>query len=202
MTTATAHPTSSYHEATAHAFAERIGTVLDAGCGRGLAWIALAERFPNSRFVGYDLCKNSIAYATDCANNAGLSNIRFELRDLTGYAERNAFDFIASFDAVHDQKDPESLIRALYGALRPGGVYRMQDIGGSARLEENLEFPMAPLLYAISCVHCTPASLGQGGAGLGRMWGWETAQHRPGLCSAPSDDPPPTPPQEERGNAR
>jgi hypothetical protein len=35
---------------------------------------------------------------------------------------------------------------------------------------------MASFLYAISCVHCTPVSLGQGGEGLGTMWGWETAE--------------------------
>jgi uncharacterized membrane protein YadS len=35
---------------------------------------------------------------------------------------------------------------------------------------------MASLLYAISCMHCTPVSLGQSGAGLGTMWGWETAE--------------------------
>lgn len=52
----------------------------------------------------------------------------------------------------------------------------MQDIGGSARLENNLDFAMAPLLYAISCAHCTPVSLGQRGAGLGTRWGWETAR--------------------------
>jgi hypothetical protein len=52
----------------------------------------------------------------------------------------------------------------------------MQDIGGSARLENNLHFPMASLLYAVSCLHCTPVSLGQGGLGLGTMWGWETAE--------------------------
>lgn len=46
----------------------------------------------------------------------------------------------------------------------------------AARLENNREFALAPFLYAISCVHCTPASLGQGGAGLGTMWGRETAQ--------------------------
>lgn len=75
-----------------------------------------------------------------------------------------------------DQKDPQGLLRSLHRALRAGGVYLMQDIGGSAHLENNLGFPMASLLYAISCVHCTPISLGQGGAGLGTMWGWETAQ--------------------------
>jgi len=52
----------------------------------------------------------------------------------------------------------------------------MQDIGDFARLENNLDFLVASLLYAVSCMHCTPVSLGQGGAGLGTMWGWETAQ--------------------------
>jgi hypothetical protein len=52
----------------------------------------------------------------------------------------------------------------------------MQDIGGSAHLENNMDFPMASMLYAISCTHCMPVSIGQGGEGLGTMWGHETAQ--------------------------
>jgi SAM-dependent methyltransferase len=123
-----------------------------------------------------DLCEDAISYARFTARNAGLSNVAFEVRDLTGYREPDRFDLITSFDAVHDQKDPEGLIRGLRGSLRPGGIYLMQDIGGSARLENNLDFPMASLLYAVSCLHCTPVSLGQGGAGLGTMWGWETAE--------------------------
>jgi 2-polyprenyl-3-methyl-5-hydroxy-6-metoxy-1,4-benzoquinol methylase len=150
--------------------------VMDAGCGQGSALIALAGRYPNSRFTGYDLCEEAIGHAAEVARRAGLVNLSFEARDLTGYDERARFDFITSFDAVHDQKDPAGLIRGLHGALKPGGVYLMQDIGGSARLENNLDFPMASFLYAISCAHCTPVSLGQGGEGLGTMWGWETAE--------------------------
>ena len=149
--------------------------VLDAGCGRGRALIALARRYPSSRFTGYDLCADAIEHARLAAGRAALPNVTFETRDLTGYAEPGRFDFITSFDAVHDQKDPEGLIRGLKASLAPGGVYLMQDIGGSAQLENNMDFPMAPLLYAISCAHCTPVSIGQGGAGLGTMWGWETA---------------------------
>jgi 2-polyprenyl-3-methyl-5-hydroxy-6-metoxy-1,4-benzoquinol methylase len=141
--------------------------VLDAGCGRGSALIAMAARFPNSRFTGYDLCPDAIEHARGEACAAGLGNLAFVARDLSHYDEAGRFDLVTSFDAVHDQKDPQALIDALYHALRPQGVYLMQDIGGSARLENNLEFPMAALLYAISCVHCTPVSLGQGGAGLG-----------------------------------
>jgi SAM-dependent methyltransferase len=150
--------------------------VLDAGCGRGLALIELARAFPQGRFVGMDLCQDAIDYARLAARNAGLGNVTFEVRDLTGYCEPNRFDLITSFDAVHDQKDPAALVRGIKGSLKPGGIYLMQDIGGSARLENNLDFPMASLLYAVSCLHCTPVSLGQGGAGLGTMWGWETAE--------------------------
>jgi 2-polyprenyl-3-methyl-5-hydroxy-6-metoxy-1,4-benzoquinol methylase len=149
--------------------------VLDAGCGSGSALRALAARYPRSRFAGYDLCADAIGLAASAAGNAGLRNVRFEARDLSELAETASYDLITSFDAVHDLPDPQDLLRRLARALRPGGTYLMQDIGGSARLENNRDFAMAPLLYAISCVHCTPVSLGQGGAGLGTMWGWETA---------------------------
>jgi SAM-dependent methyltransferase len=98
------------------------------------------------------------------------------VRDLTHLDDAGAFGLVTSFDAVHDQKDPAQLLAAIRRALRPGGVHLMQDIGGSARLENHLDFTFAPFLYAISCVHCTPVSLAQGGEGLGTMWGWETAE--------------------------
>jgi 2-polyprenyl-3-methyl-5-hydroxy-6-metoxy-1,4-benzoquinol methylase len=150
--------------------------VLDAGCGQGRALIAMAERFKNSRFAGYDLCGDALEDASRTVTAAGLTNVRFATRDLTEWSEEACYDCITTFDAVHDQKDPQDFLRRLHRALRPGGVYLMQDIGGSARLENNIEFPMASFLYAISCAHCTPISLGQGGAGLGTMWGWETAE--------------------------
>lgn len=150
--------------------------VLDAGCGRGRALLTLAEHYPNSRFTGYDLCADAIEWATGEAARRGLTNIRFRTKDMTGFDESARYDLVTSFDAVHDQKDPGALIAGLHQALRPGGTYLMQDIGGSARLENNRDFPMAALLYTISCLHCTPVSLGQGGKGLGTMWGWETAK--------------------------
>jgi len=150
--------------------------VLDAGCGRGRALLALARRFPESRFVGYDLCPDAIAHAQENAREAGADNVHYDVRDLTGYREPSRWDLVFSFDAVHDQKVPQDLINGIAASLRPSGIYVMQDIGGSAHLEQNMEFPMAAMLYAISCAHCTPISIGQGGQGLGTMWGWETAE--------------------------
>ncbi|HSM42351.1 MAG TPA: class I SAM-dependent methyltransferase [Afifellaceae bacterium] len=150
--------------------------VLDAGCGSGKALIAMAKRYPASRFTGYDLSGEAIASASKSAEAQGLTNVTFTVRDLTGFSEPESYDFITSFDAIHDQKDPQGLVSGIYRSLRPGGVYLVQDIGGSAKLENNLDFPFAAFLYTASTMHCTPVSIAQGGAGLGTMWGWDTAE--------------------------
>ena len=150
--------------------------VLDAGCGSGRALVAMAARYPRSRFIGYDLETDVIEKATASADEAGLTNIRFETRDLTGFDEFERYDLVTSFDAIHDQMNPQGVLQRLWIALRPGGLHLMQDVGGSADLDNNRDFPLAAFLYTVSCVHCMPVSLGQGGAGLGTMWGWETAE--------------------------
>ena len=150
--------------------------VLDAGCGAGRALVALAERFPNSRFNGYDLCADAIAMAKNTAVRSDLENVDFQVVDLAAWETTQVFDLITSFDAVHDTKDPQQLLARIHAALRPNGIHLMQDIGGSAHLENNMDFPFAAFLYTISTIHCTPVSLAQNGAGLGTMWGWETAE--------------------------
>jgi SAM-dependent methyltransferase len=158
--------------------ADRLGyglRVADVGCGRGLALLALAERFPASEFVGYDLCAGPIRSAAADAAARGLANLRFEQRDLATDPLAGGFDLVTAFDAVHDQRDPARLLRTVHEALAPGGVFLMQDIAGCSELHGNLDHPVAPLLYAISATHCTPVSLAQGGPGLGTLWGEELA---------------------------
>ncbi len=150
--------------------------VLDAGCGSGRALLAMAERYPQSRFTGYDLSAEAIDTAKAAGRQAGLDNLHVAVRDLSHFDEEEGYDLVTSFDAVHDQRDPANLIRRLHRALRPGSLYLMQDVAGSARLENNRDFPMAAYLYTVSTFHCMPVSLGQGGQGLGTMWGWETAE--------------------------
>jgi hypothetical protein len=45
------------------------------------------------------------------------------MRDLTYLDKRDAFDLVASFDDVHDQKNPARLLVAIRRALRPGDVH-------------------------------------------------------------------------------
>ncbi len=147
--------------------------VLDVGCGRGRAMIALAKTYPNSRFAGYDFSDEGITDARLEAEAQELKNIRFEIRDAAAIGETATYDLITSFDAIHDQANPAGMLSSIESALKPEGVYLIQDITGSSHLEKNLDLPVAPYLYTISYMHCMTVSLAYGGEGLGAMWGEE-----------------------------
>ncbi len=149
---------------------------VDVGCGGGLALLRMAKAFPRSRFLGIDLCAEAFARTQARVASEGIENLCFEARDLSGVKSLGEFDLVMAFDAVHDQADPQGLLAMVRRSIRAGGMFLMQDIGGSRYLEKNLEDPFAPLLYTISLMHCTPISIGQGGPGLGAMWGVETAR--------------------------
>ena len=155
---------------------ERGIDVADVACGAGRALLRMAKAFPNSTFLGVDLCAEAFAETQVEAARMGLANLTFEVRDLGKEQTLGQYDLITGFDAVHDQKDPLRLLSMVRESLKPGSVFLMQDIGGSRYLEKNLDNPFAPLLYTISLMHCTPISIGQGGPGLGAMWGVETAE--------------------------
>ena len=145
--------------------------VLDVGCGHGRAINLMAQAYPASRFLGVDVAAPSIDGARAEAASRGLRNARFEVRDAAALGERESFDFITTFDAIHDQVDPAAVLRGIYAALRPGGTYLCVDIGGSGDLVTDMDHPLAPFLYTVSLMHCMTVSLANGGAGLGTMWG-------------------------------
>lgn len=152
--------------------------VLDVGCGRGHAITRLAALYPKSRFTGVDLSADAIEFARTTAANRGLKNVCFEIRDVTDFDQTAAtewFDFITTFDAIHDQARPLTVLKGIYKALKTNGIYLMQDIHGSSEVQNNMDHPVAPLLYTISTMHCMTVSLAQGGEGLGTMWGREKA---------------------------
>ena len=150
--------------------------VADIGCGSGHAVNLMAQAFPNSRFVGYDFSEDGTSAGRDEAQSLGLTNARFEARDVTRLEAREEFDLITAFDAIHDQAQPAQVLAGIAEALRPDGVFLMVDIGASSHLHENMEFPLAPFIYTVSCMHCMTVSLALDGAGLGAMWGEQKAR--------------------------
>jgi SAM-dependent methyltransferase len=149
--------------------------VLDVGCGSGRALNHLARAFPASRFTGCDVSGEAIAAARAESELQGLRNVRFEVRDAAELGRRAEFDVVTAFDAIHDQARPAEVLSAVARALRPGGVFLMQEIAGTSRLEDDARHPLGAFLYTVSCLHCMTVSLAVGGAGLGAMWGTETA---------------------------
>ena len=150
--------------------------VADVGCGSGHAVNLMAEAFPRSRFTGFDFSAAGITAARLEAERRRLANARFEQRDAARLGEIGRFDFITSFDAVHDQARPDLMLAGIADALRPGGIYLCVDTSASSNVAENLDHPLGTFLYTVSCMHCMTVSLADGGMGLGTMWGEQTAR--------------------------
>ncbi|MBE9227174.1 methyltransferase domain-containing protein [Phormidium sp. LEGE 05292] len=154
---------------------ERGINVLDVGCGSGRAMNKLAKTYPNSRFWGYDISAEAIANASAEAQQKGLTNVRFQIKDVATFDESDRYHLITTFDAIHDQARPDLVLQNIQKALRPDGVYLMQDIHAATEVSDNLDHPVAPFLYTISCMHCMTVSLADGGMGLGTVWGQQKA---------------------------
>ena len=150
--------------------------VADVGCGSGHAINLMAEAFPRSRFVGFDISDTGLAAATAEASRKALTNVRFEKRDAARLGETARYDLITTFDSVHDQAGPDLVLAGIAQALRPAGVYLCVDIAASSKLSDNLDHPLGPFLYTISCMHCMTVSLAEDGMGLGTMWGEQKAR--------------------------
>jgi hypothetical protein len=67
-------------------------------------------------------------------------------------------------------------LKEIANALHPEGTFLMQDIAASSYVHKNIDHPVGPLLYTLSCMHCMTVSLALNGAGLGAMWGEEKAR--------------------------
>jgi SAM-dependent methyltransferase len=147
---------------------ERGIRVADVGCGRGRALIKLAQTFPESRYIGYDLYGPNVDRATANAKAVGVEDrVTFRQGDVAeGLPER--YDLITTFDVVHDAVDPLALVRAIRQALAPDGTYLCLEINCQDHLEQNAG-PLGALFYSCSVLLCMTLSLAEGGAGLGTM---------------------------------
>lgn len=148
------------------------GRALDVGCGTGVVPLTLARAFPAATIAGLDFDARSIDIARGYAREAGLGNqITFLAAPAEHLPTEPGWDFISSFDVIHDLPDPLGAMKRIRSALNEGGTYLMVEPKVADQLENNVQNPFARMLYAISCLHCVPQSLAQGGPGLGACWG-------------------------------
>ncbi len=145
----------------------------DVGCGSGHAVRLLAKAFPNSTFVGFDFSDEGLEAARTDAADAGLMNVEFIAVDAVELDRQDEFDFVTSFDAIHDQAHPATVLRNIEQALKPGGVYLCVEPKAASALADNMHEPMATYQYTVSTMHCMSVSIAGGGEGLGTAWGTE-----------------------------
>ncbi len=154
------------------------GCALDVGCGSGRASITLAKAFPKALVFGYDNHPGSIERAREGARVAGLRDrIGFEVFDCTKLPA-GRWDFITTFNVVHDSVDPVALLSSIRSALKPDGTFLMVEVNVSPNLEDNLN-PMGRMMYSMSTLYCMSVSLAHGGAGIGALMGEPKARE---LC--------------------
>ncbi len=147
---------------------ERGADVVDIGCGSGRVLIMLAEKYPNSNFVGLDFFEPVIERATANAEAAGVENrIEFVVGDaIQGLTDD--YDIIMTFEVLHDAAQPVKLLQAIRQNLRDRGRFVCMEIESSEKLEDN-HGPLATVRYGASILYCMSTSLADGGAGLGTM---------------------------------
>ncbi len=151
------------------------GAVLDAGCGTGWSTISLANAFPNAHVVGLDLDEASIEEARENALAAGVADrVAFVLGDAAdagavqraaasarGAGERadgaSGFDLVTIFEALHDMGRPVDALAGIRALLRPGGALLVADGRVADEFHANAE-PVERMLYALSVLHCVPAT--------------------------------------------
>ena len=148
-------------------------TVADVGCGWGAATVILAQAFPRSRFVGFDLHAPSVERAREYARAAGVADrATFEVAPADGFrpadAPAHGYDLVAFFDCFHDLPDPQAAARRAFELLAPGGTLMLVEPMAGATVEENLN-PVGRVFSGASVLCCTPNALAGGGPALGTM---------------------------------
>src|SRR5262249_32509418 len=128
--------------------------VADVGCGSGRALIEMARAFPQSRFQGFDSAPIAIQRAQQAVQESGLTNITLYLKPAAELPTSQTFDFVLTWDCLHDMVDPQSAIHAIRKAIKPDGTWLIVDINGKDSYEQNYEEPIYGMLYAISVLDC------------------------------------------------
>jgi SAM-dependent methyltransferase len=142
--------------------------VADVGCGHGASTLLMAEAFPSSRFVGFDLHAPSIERARLAAREAGVADrAEFEVAHSADFPG-DGYDLVAFFDCLHDMSHPEKAARRAYETLAPDGAVMLVEPMAGARIEDNFN-PVGRLFAAASVMVCTPNAVAGGGRGLGTI---------------------------------
>ena len=143
----------------------------DVGCGTGVAVLEMAKAFPHSRIHGYEISEHALKLAERNRQDAGIENAEFHDARTDPLPDTPRFDFVTTFDCLHDMAHPQRVIQGIRRAIRDDGTWFIADIKAKETFEENMEEnPMAALMYGFSVLSCMSSALSEpDGMGLGTL---------------------------------
>ena len=145
--------------------------VADVGCGAGVALIQMAEEYPNSEFLGFEISQYALSRARENLREANVSNVEIIDVNEDPLPDNESLDLVCTFDVVHDVPFPDRLLSDIRKALKPDGTWLCSDIRSFPTFEENLnDNPSAYLMYGFSMLVCMSSAMSEkNGAGLGTL---------------------------------
>jgi len=149
---------------------ERGATVADIGCGSGIALLAMAEAYPKSTFHGFDPTQHAIARAEQNRASKQLANLEFFTKSGEELPGKPVYDFVITFDCIHDMPYPKRVIEAIRRSIKDDGTWLIKDIRSSPDMRKNFANPLLAMMYGFSVSACMSSALSApGGAGLGTL---------------------------------
>ena len=145
-------------------------TVIDVGCGSGLALQLLAEAFPASRFIGYDPSTPAVAHARERMAEAGIDRVEIHHAGADALPRDRSADLVMTLDCIHDMPDPVGAIEAIRATVSDDGTWLIKDIRSRPTFAENLKNPMLAMMYSTSVTTCLSSAMSEpDAAGLGTL---------------------------------
>jgi SAM-dependent methyltransferase len=142
----------------------------DVGCGGGVALIAMAQAYPRSEFHGYDPSQHAIDRCQEKVRELGLDNVRLFTAGGESLPDAPTYDFLITFDCVHDMTHPAEVIGAIRRSLKDDGTWLIKDIRSQSEFKDNLKNPLLAMFYGFSVSACMSSALSEpDGAGLGTL---------------------------------
>jgi SAM-dependent methyltransferase len=149
---------------------ERGALVVDVGCGAGVALAALATAFPKSTFHGYELSLHALDRAAARVQAEGLTNVELFHTRAEELPADGRYDFVLTFDCLHDMTRPADTISAIRRAIADEGTWLIKEIRCDDSWATNRHNPMLALFFGFSVTTCMSSALSEpGGAGLGTV---------------------------------
>ena len=99
------------------------GSLLEVGCGRGIAIPEFARRLKPERIVGLDSDQSLLDIATEQLARAGVAATLINADVRTIPMDDVSIDLVIDFGTCYHIEEPEKALREIRRVLKPGGLF-------------------------------------------------------------------------------